>query len=66
MPRLDLLRKWMSNSGLKKGYIVREMGISRAAFSLKMRGDRPFTLYEIKVFRRLGMSLSEIDQIFLR
>jgi len=65
MPRLDLIRKWISDSGLKKGRICEEAGITRAAFSLKLKGERPFSLNDIRAFRRLGMSLSLIDQIFL-
>jgi hypothetical protein len=65
MPRIDLIKKWITESGIKKGRICEEAGITRAAFSLKLKGERPFSVNDIRAFRSLGMSLSLIDQIFL-
>lgn len=65
MIRIDLIRKWIADSGLKKGRICEAMGITRAAFSLKMKGERPFSLNDVRTFRRLGMPVSLIVQIFL-
>lgn len=61
----DLLRKTISDSGLKIEYIANSLGITVQAFRLKRRGMNEFTLGEITALRDvLKLSRKQFEQIF--
>lgn len=45
----DLLNKYIDNSGLKIGFIVEKLGISRQAFDKKRKGETAFRASEVFV-----------------
>ena len=62
----ERLKSKISESGLKKGYIAEQLGITYAGFNLKETGKSEFTASEIQKMRKL-LSLSDRDvkSIFL-
>lgn len=49
----ELLSRYIENSGLKLGFIVEKLGISRTAFEKKRSGKSPFKGSEIYVLQDL-------------
>lgn len=61
-----LLKAKVSASGLKKGFIAEQLGISRAGYGLKENGRNEFTASEIQTMRKLlNLSDREVRVIFL-
>lgn len=56
-----LLDKYIENSGLKIGFIVEKLGISRQSFDNKRKGDTPFRASEVYVLCDL-LNISESDK----
>lgn len=59
------LEKWIDEHGLKRNFIADKIGRTSYGLSLKIKGINDFTASEIAVFRDLGMTLKEVDLIFL-
>ena len=60
-----LLDTKIEQSGLKLGFIVESLGLSRAGFNKKRKGKTPFRVSEIYVLcDLLKLSRKERDQIF--
>ena len=57
----DLLNKYISESGLKIGFIVDKLGISRQAFARKMRGTITFKASEVYTLCDI-LRISEADK----
>lgn len=61
-----LLKAKVSESGLKKGFIAEQLGISRTGYGLKENGRNEFTASEIQTMRKLlNLSDREVRVIFL-
>lgn len=61
----QLLEDRISKSGFKPKYLYEQLGISRYAFYLKKKGDRPFRAAEIYVLSDLlNISAEEKQAIF--
>lgn len=60
------LTKLIDDSGLKREYIAKTIGISRQALYLKIQGDNDFTVREVSILcDMLGIRrLSDKDRIF--
>lgn len=48
-----LVNQYIRDSGLKLGYIAKQLGITYAALHNKMKGKHPFTLQELTILRDL-------------
>lgn len=48
-----LVNQYIHDSGLKLGYIAKQLGITYAALHNKMKGKHPFTLQELTILRNL-------------
>lgn len=60
-----LLDKYIENSGLKIGFIVEKLGISRQSFDKKRKGDTPFRASEVYVLcDLLNISGNDKPKIF--
>lgn len=57
----ELLNQYIDNSGLKIGYIVDTLGISRQAFDKKRKGEVAFKASEVYVMCDL-CRISETDR----
>ena len=57
----ELLDKYIENSGLKLGYIIEKLGISRQAFDRKRKGLVAFRAAEVYVLCDL-LKISEEDK----
>lgn len=57
----ELLDKYISDSGLKVGFIVEKLGISRQAFDRKRKGEVAFRAAEIYVICDL-CKIPDIDK----
>ena len=66
MTNVELLKKKVEDSGLKNSFIAERLGISRAAWYNKLKGDSKFTAEEIKTLcETLHItSLREREEIF--
>ena len=65
MVNTQLLEQKIEDSGYKLGFIVSNIGISRQAFSKKMKGKTAFRFSEIYVLRDLlKLSTEEEQAIF--
>ena len=62
MVNTQLLEQRIEDSGYKLGYIVSNIGVSRQAFSKKLKGQTPFRIAEIYVLRDLLKLSSEDEQ----
>lgn len=61
----ELLNEYISNSGLKKSFIIEQLGISRQAFSDKSKGKTPFRKSEVYVLcDLLGIKTTDKAKIF--
>ena len=61
----ELLDKYIHDSGLRVGYIVENLGISRAAFDKKRKGKIAFRASEVYVLCDLcKISLEDRPKIF--
>lgn len=61
----ELFDKKIEESGLKIGYIVEKLGLSRNGFDLKRKGKTPFRAAEIYVLcDLLNLTEPEKTQIF--
>ena len=58
----ELLKEKVVNSGLKTGFIVEKLGLSRQGFYNKLNGYTPFTVPEVYVLCSL-LSISDEDSI---
>lgn len=56
-----LLDNYIENSGLKIGFIVEKLGISRQSFDKKRKGDTPFRASEVYVLCDL-LNIGESDK----
>lgn len=56
-----LLDNYIENSGLKIGFIVEKLGISRQSFDKKRKGDTPFRASEVYVLCDL-LNIVESDK----
>lgn len=62
----ELLKAKITESGLKKGFIAEQLGITRTGYRLKENGRNEFTASEIQTMRRLlNLSDREVRVIFL-
>lgn len=61
MLNTQLLDERIENSGLKVGYIVEKLGLSRNGFDKKRKGKTPFRVAEIYVISDL-LNLSDDDE----
>ena len=62
---VNLLKEWISKSGLKIGYIIDQLGISRAAWDQKINGGIPFRKSEAyAISSMLGMTDDVSSKIF--
>lgn len=62
---LELLEKYIKESGLKRDYLARALGLSRASFIYRMHGTRDFTITEVyKLSIVLKLSETDIINIF--
>lgn len=65
MTNRELLRKYITDRGLKMKHLADECGISAQAFSAKMVGKSEFNASEMAVLKeKLGLSDSEFITIF--
>lgn len=65
-PNLELLEEYIANSGLKIGFIVKKLGITRQAFNYKRRGITPFKAAEVYVLcDLLHITDEDREKIFL-
>ena len=66
MTDTELLEKKIDASGLKKGFLADELGISTQWFKRKVENEVPFKAYEIQILCRLLRitDLQEKDRIF--
>lgn len=65
MPDAKKIRDAINQKGLRIGYVAAELGITRQAFSLKMRGVTEFRVSEIqKLSALLGLSAADRESIF--
>lgn len=61
----QLLEEKISKSGFRAGYIYNQLGITRGAFYLKKKGERPFRTAEIYLLSDLlNISDEEKQAIF--
>lgn len=66
MVKTEELRSKISESGLKKGYIAEQLGITYAGYALKEKGQNEFTASEIQALRKiLSLSDRDVKRIFL-
>lgn len=56
-----LLENYIEKSGLKIGFIVNKLGISRQSFDMKRKGNTPFRASEVYVICDL-LKISENDK----
>jgi DNA-binding XRE family transcriptional regulator len=62
---LELLNSYIKESGLKRDYLGKALGLSRASFIYRMRGKRDFTITEVyKLSIVLHLTESDIMKIF--
>lgn len=62
---LELLEKYIKESGYKREYLAKALGLSRASFIYRMRGTRDFTITEVyKLSMILNLSERDIINIF--
>ena len=66
MTNVELLKKKVADSGLRSAFIAESVGISRAAWYKKLKGESPFTAEQIqKLCNVLHItSLREKEDIF--
>ena len=66
MVNTTLLKEKVKASGYRTGWIAEQLGISRAAWSYKLNGQRGFSTEEVKLLCKLLKisSLRERDDIF--
>lgn len=66
MTNVELLKEKVDNSGLKNTFIAEKLGISRAAWYKKLKGDSPFTAEQIQILCNVLhiTSLREKEVIF--
>ena len=50
---VELVNQYIRDSGLKLGYIAKQLGITYVALHNKMKGKHPFTLQELTILRDL-------------
>ena len=61
------LKKLIDESGLRKGFIIEKLGISRQGFYKKETGQSDFTASEVAIMKDLlRLSDRETNAIFLR
>jgi hypothetical protein len=48
-----LVNQYIRDSGLKLGYVAKQLGITYVALHNKMKGKHPFTLKELTILRDL-------------
>ena len=53
MTKTSLLEKYINESGLKKSYIAKELGLSRYGFNLKCNNKAEFKASEIEILCNL-------------
>ena len=59
------LRRRIEESGLKYGYIAKQIGITCYTFQMKIDNDSEFRVSEVdKLSEILGLSLADKDAIF--
>ena len=61
MVNTQLLDDKIESSGLKRGFIVDKLGLSRFGFDKKLKGQTPFRVAEIYVLCDL-LNISESDK----
>lgn len=65
MTNTALLESYISESGLKVGYICEKLGLSRQGFRKKLTNESEFKASEINSLAALlGISVTERDSIF--
>ena len=66
MTNVDLLQQKVAESGLKNSFIAERLGISRAAWYKKLKGQYPFTAEQIQALCNVLhiTSLREKEEIF--
>lgn len=65
MTNTALLESYISESGLKVGYICEKLGLSRQGFRKKLTNESEFKASEINALAALlGISVTERDSIF--
>lgn len=66
MTNTALLKKKIADSGLKKGYIADELGVSRLTLRTRIAGESDFRAYEIATLCEILniTSLQEKNNIF--
>ena len=50
---VELVNQYIRDSGLKLGYIAKQLGITYVALHNKMIGKHPFTLQELTILKSL-------------
>jgi len=63
--RAKKLCLWVKDSGLKRGYIAKEMNITRQGLSKKMEDPDRFKPSEIRTLKKCGMTQEQVNEIFL-
>lgn len=66
MTDIDALEARISDSGLKIGYIIEKLGLSRQGFNNKITGKTEFTISEVAILCDILdiTSLKEKERIF--
>lgn len=66
MTNTELLKEKVENSGLRTGFIADKLGISRAGWYRKLKGESPFTAEQIQIMCDILhiTSLREKEDIF--
>lgn len=66
MTNTELINKKIDDSGLKRAFIAKSMGITRQSFSAKINNKRAFNQYEIAALCKLLniTALTEKERIF--
>lgn len=63
--RKNAVGRWLKAHGIRQADAAQKMGISSTSFTLKATGRSEFKESELRVLKGLGMTVEEIDELFL-
>ena len=65
MVNVEELGKRIADSGLKKGFIAKELNLSRPAFLAKCKGEQEFNADEINILCKLLKITKATDKVYI-
>lgn len=58
------LNQWIEEHGLKHKFLAKKLGLTPYGVSLRLKNENDFKANQIRVFRDLGMTKKDEEEIF--